>query len=277
MRLALAASLASLSSYCLSDPYSYGTTNNAALGDAVWDMSNVLPNVAGVEVNGLFYRYTVNKNTTDDMKVTYGNEGVFSRTDDWSGLPSSTLTKALRFDNIPASAWGNGYIEVEGDGEVTDPVFVYSYRVDECSDPQLNPACDGYIQKVDIPVLPDLYDASDDEAVRLATQETDLSKVDDAEAEDEEDKPKKKSRLELGLSAGKNALAMGIDQAAMLDAINSMTNMAMYYSLQINGGQYEDAPMLVDADLPENKRALRNNLAQQVLHDKMVQQQYEDQ
>lgn len=237
-------------------------------------MYNVLPNVAGVEVNGIFYRYSVEKQTEDDMRVTVGNDGVFSLTDDWSGLPSNTITKGLSFDNIPARSWGDGSITVDGDGEVRDATVIYSYRIDECADPQSSPSCEGYLHQVTI-TDPDLYDASDDEAVKIATQETDLSLIDDSEPEDEEEKPKKKSRLELGLSAGKTALALFQDQA--VTAINDRTNLASYYATAINGGEYQDAPMLIDTDIPENKRALRNNLAQQALHAKMVQQQYEDQ
>lgn len=276
MRLALAASLAFLPCYSYSEPYSYGTTNNAAIGGMTWDMYNVLPNVAGVEVNGIFYRYSVEKQTEDDMRVTVGNDGVFSLTDDWSGLPSNTITKGLSFNNIPASSWGDGSITVDGDGAVRDPKVIYTYRIDECADPQSSPSCKGYLHKVTI-TDPDLYDVNDDEAVKIATQETDLLLVKSDKPDEEKETKEKKSRLELGLASAENALTIGIDQSAMLESINSMTNLAMYYNTQINGGQYEDASMLVDAELPENKRALRNNLAQQALHAKMVQKQYEDQ
>ena len=270
MRLALAAYLASLPCYSYSEPYSYGSTNNAAIGGYVWDMYNVLPNVAGVEVNGIFYRYTVEKQTEDDMRVTLGNDGVFSRIDDWSGLPSNTITKGLSFDNIPASSWGDGSITVDGDGEVLDAAVIYTYRIDECADPQSSPSCEGYLHKATI-TEPDLYDYND--AIEIASRETDLSLIDDDEPGQEEN-PKKKSRFELGLSAGKNALALFQDQA--VTAMNDRTNISSYYATEINGGQYEDAPMLIDANLPDNKRGLRNNLAQQALHAKMVQEQYED-
>ena len=270
MRLALAAFLAFLPCYSYSEPYSYGTTNNAATYGFGWDMYNVLPNVAGVEVNGIFYRYTVEKQTEDDMRVTVGNDGVFSLTDDWSSLPSNTITRGLSFDNIPARSWGDGSITVDGDGEVRDATVIYSYRIDECADPKLSPSCEGYLHQID---TPDLYDYN--EAIDIASQETDLLSI-DYEEEEQQEEVEKKSRLELGLASAENALTIGIDQSAILEQINSLTNLAMYYNTQINGGQYEDAPMLVDAEFPENKRALRNNLAQQALHAKMVQEQYED-
>jgi hypothetical protein len=47
-----------------------------------------------------------------------------------------------------------------------------------------------------------------------------------------------------------------------------------YLAATIPGGQYKETIRLVDAKLPENKAGLRNGLAQQILHEKMVSQQY---
>jgi len=57
-------------------------------------------------------------------------------------------------------------------------------------------------------------------------------------------------------------------------AINLETNINMYYNARINGGAYKDTTMLVDSEIPDNKKALRNNLAQQLLHEQMVNMQY---
>jgi hypothetical protein len=57
-------------------------------------------------------------------------------------------------------------------------------------------------------------------------------------------------------------------------SINLETNINMYYNAQINGGSYTDTTMLVDSEIADNKKALRNNLAQQILHEKMVSMQY---
>jgi len=47
-----------------------------------------------------------------------------------------------------------------------------------------------------------------------------------------------------------------------------------YLAATIPGGQYKETIVLVDTKLPENKAGLRNGLAQQLLHEKMVSQQY---
>ncbi len=48
----------------------------------------------------------------------------------------------------------------------------------------------------------------------------------------------------------------------------------MYYNTKINGGVYADVNSIADKQLPDNKKALRNNLAQQLLHEQMIDMQY---
>jgi hypothetical protein len=56
--------------------------------------------------------------------------------------------------------------------------------------------------------------------------------------------------------------------------MNNQTNIAMYYNAKINGGEYNDVHKLEDKQMPDNKMALRNTLAQQILHEKMIEMQY---
>lgn len=248
-------------------------------------MDSILPAETGLDINGLIYRYTTNKNTGDDMKVHVGNRNsdgtgyTFRETDDWSGLPSNTITKSFDLPNVPATAWGDGFIEVEGQGSVENPVVIYSFRLDLCADPQSDPSCAGYVKPM--PIIEanlDIYNPLEDEALEDAL-DTDLEyeypegeEVDgDEEGDDEE------SRIEKGLAAAENALtlASGQNQTALLDQLNASTDLAMYYNSAINGGIYTDSTELLDANLPDNAKALRNNLAQQLLHEEMIQQQYE--
>jgi hypothetical protein len=48
------------------------------------------------------------------------------------------------------------------------------------------------------------------------------------------------------------------------------------YSVAMDGGSYADSPFYEPAQLPESRSAVRNGLAQQVLHTKMIMMQYED-
>ena len=245
-------------------------------------MGSVLPDVPGIDINGLIYRYTTVKNPEDDMKVHVGNKKVgasgyiFLETDDWSGVPGNTIVKSFPLSNIPSAQWGAGSIDVEGQGTVKDAVVIYSYRVDECFDPQSNPNCPGYVKPM--PVLPviEVYNALEDDAV-VETLETDEFQYDEdgnlilSEEEEEEE-----TRIEMGLTASANALTLfkAQGQDALIMAINQETNLTMYYNASINGGVYADAPGLADSEIPDNKKALRNNLAQQILHEQMVDMQY---
>ena len=270
-------------SYSSCDPYSYGATGNAASTALSWGMNSVLPDIPGLDINGLLYKYTTIKNPEDDMKVHVSNRNAtgdgytFRETDDWSGVPGNTIVKSFPLANVAASEWGDGSITVEGQGSVTDPVVIYSFRIDECYDEQSNPACPGYVKP--IPVIPvvDLYDVLEDEAAMDAIDDDEDFQYDEngdlvlSEEEEEED-----TRLELGLTASANALTLfrTQGQSDIIMAINLQTNINMYYNATINGGAYTETVGLVDAEISDNKKALRNNLAQQLLHEKMVDMQY---
>ena len=246
-------------------------------------MESVLPNIPGLDVNGLIYRYTTVKKPEDNMKVHVRNlnaegEGyTFSSTDDWSGVPGNTIVKSYPLSNVASSKWGDGSITVEGQGSVTDPVVIYSYRIDECYDEQSNPACPGYVKP--IPVIPvvELYDVLEDEAAMDAIDDDEDFQYDEnGDLVLSEEEEEKESRLEMGLMASANALTLfrTQGQSDIIMAINLQTNINMYYNANLNGGTYNETVGLVDAEISDNKKALRNNLAQQLLHEKMIDMQY---
>jgi hypothetical protein len=80
-------------------------------------MDSILPSIAGVDINGLMYRYTTVKDPDADMKVHVGNlnangDGyIFRETDDWSGVAGNTIVKSFPVSNIPASNWGTKWRE----------------------------------------------------------------------------------------------------------------------------------------------------------------------
>jgi hypothetical protein len=249
-------------------------------------MVNIMPDVIGLDVTGVYYRYTIGKDPAADALVHVQNENalgsgyIFRETDDWSGLAGNTITKAVPVGNIPLQYWGIGSIEVEGEGTISDASVIYAYRVDQCANPQSSPSCDGY-EPPTVPVTVEeqaSYDALEDDAYRIATQKTEQEyKDEEAAKEDQSDDKERKARLERGLAASKNALALvnGISQDAILGAMGYTSEMSAYYAATLDGGSYADAPMLVDGKLPENRRGLRNGLAQQVLHEQMIDLQYQ--
>ena len=275
-------SLVLLPSYSYSEPYTYGATSNAASNALRWAMDSILPSIGGVDINGLLYRYTTVKDPDADMKVHVGNHNAsgdgytFRETDDWSGVPGNTIVKSFPLSNIPASQWGTGFVEVEGEGTVKDAVVIYNYRLDKCYDPQSDPTCAGYVKPM--PVLPEVivYDALEDDAVVDTLEADEFQYDEDGKLILDEEEEEEETRIEMGLTASANALTLfkAQNQSDIILALNKQTNINMYYNAKINGGTLNDAAGLKDGTIPDNKKALRNNLAQQVLHEKMVDMQY---
>ena len=269
-------------SYSSCDPYSYGTTGNAASTALSWSMSSVLPDIPGIDINGLLYKYTTVKDPDANMKVHIGNKNVdadgyiFRKTDDWSGVPGNTIVRSFPLSNIPAPQWGAGSIDVEGEGSVKDAMVIYNYRIDECYDEQSNPACPGYVKPVPVIPVVELYDVLDDDAAMSAIEADEFQYDEDGNLILSEEEEEEETRIEMGLTASANALTLLKTQGQddIILAINQQTNIAMYYNASINGGVYADAPGLADSEIADNKKALRNNLAQQLLHEKMVDMQY---
>ena len=290
--------VALLPSYSYSEsiaPY-FGSTGNAITDQSLrWSMGNVLPDPPGLDINGVIYSYTINKDVDDQVDVHVQNENalgtgyIFRETDRWmpGSLSGTGINKVVPVvPGIPRAAWGEGSIEVEGEGSVSDPTVRYTYRVDPCFDPQFDPNCPGYKTPVpDIPTidLSSLYDVTNDENVNL-NRETELTEESDedekteeelAEEEEEEEKDREQ-RLEDALAeAGRSEMfAQALAQSQILASVNAATNMNSYYSTNIPGGTYKENVVLVDKDLPNSKRGLRNGLAQQLLHEKMIDMQY---
>ena len=99
------------------------------------------------------------------------------------------------------------------------------------------------------------------------TEEEKLAELEDEEAE-------RNDRLEKAmLEAGRAELfALAFARGQLTDAVN--LNMNSYYNANIPGGTYNDSLVLLDTKLPENQSGLRNGLAQQLLHQQMVDMQY---
>lgn len=260
----MALCLALSAGYSYSEPYIYGTTTNVA-DTYVWNMSDYLPDDPVIDINAVIYHYTTVKNTEDDMLVHVQNKStlddsyIFRETDDWSGLPSGSINKFVPVPNIDANLFGEGSIEVEGNGQVTGQVVQYNYRIDTA-----------VASNTDI-VLPDtnnidIYNVLEDDAV--SSDQADVEYTDEEKQEQEERKKK-------GIKAASQAVGIGSTaaQLAMMNAMMSV-NIDSYYSASIDGGTYKETVSLTDTKLPENKRGLRNGLAQQILHSKMVDEQY---
>jgi hypothetical protein len=264
----------------------YGTTNNAASGGLTWDMKDVLPVPGGLMINGMIYRYTIEKEVEANAKVHIQNENalgegyIVRETDDWSNLPGSTINKLVKLSDIPMEYFGSGSIEVEGEASVVDPSVVYSYKMDPCFVPLSDPSCPGFAQAlydwmkengllpgdatIDDPFFNEFVQAALDQEVNLDEE--------DVKTEEEKEEDEQIEKLNAGASV--EALADPAAQAAIMQALSTIPNFDQYYAVNIQGGVYEEALILEDAELPDNASAMRN-LAQDTLHRSMVRSQYD--
>ena len=278
-------------SYSYSDSIQtyYGVTGNAAANGLNWSMGSVLPTPPGLDINTIIYKYTPRKDPDADMKVHVQNENalgtgyIFRETDDWSGQPGDVeLRKVVPvIPNIPRAAWGDGSIEVEGDGTVEDAAVFYSYKVNPCFDPQFDPNCPGYVTPIpDVPEI-EIYDVTQDENVNLSSEEQVLIDaneeiVEEELEEDAEEEEKRKREYRLAMLADTNAAQLFAENQRiqqMNEIMQAQVN-NLYLNKTIQGGQYTESIKLVDGKLDENKQGLRNGLAQQLLHEQMIDMQY---
>jgi len=250
-------------------------------------MQNVLPQQAGLEVTGVIYRYTTVKITEDDMVVYVQNEDaqnagqyIFREVDDWSQKPGNTIYKLVPTDNILIDRWGDGSIQVEGNGEVVDPVVAYNYRYDPCFDPQSNPDCPDYVPS--IPDIPKVDLSMIEDQSNRFIEENEEDKVVEADNEDQEERDrkkaaiqKKKENLEIALGAT-NSTELAQEAIAKHMELMALSVIPTTYTVSLEGGQYEETVQLRDGNLPVNKKARRVGLAQQLLHEQMVNEQYEE-
>jgi hypothetical protein len=284
-----------LPSYCYSEsiaPY-YGYTGNAAYTGLSWSMDSVLPNPSGLDITGVIYSYKIQKQTNDSVDVHVQNQNalgtgyIFRETDQWlpGSLSGTQINKAVPvLPGIARDSWGQGSIQVDGPGSVTDTTVLYMYKVTPCYDPQYNPNCPGYIRPSPIIVevsLSDIYDATKDENIDL-DRSTSVEQNDEnleenkKDKEEEAEEKKRKYRLEKAMTA-KDASAL-FAESSIIQQMNALSDIAItakgYYAASIPGGVYPEITTLVDSKLPENKNGLRNGLAQQILHQQMIDSQY---
>ena len=141
-------------------------------------MVNIMPDVVGLDVTGVYYRYSIGKDPAADALVHVQNENtlgdgyIFRETDDWSGLAGNTITKAVPISNIPLQYWGLRSIEVEGEASISDASVIYTYRVDQCANAQSSPSCEGYVAPVPSITTSeqDAYNALEDDAYQIASK-----------------------------------------------------------------------------------------------------------
>lgn len=252
----------------------------------MWGMQTLLPQQAGLTVGSVIYRYTVTKDTNDYMLVHVQNEDaqgpgyIFRETDDWSYKPGNTINKLVQVGDIPLERWGQGSIEVEGFGTVSDATVIYNYQYEPCFDPQSSPVCPGYIDPFVIDVIDGteyVKDPLDDELIQ---GELERKAEDDDDEEEDEDRERMEKIEKLGgleaLLGGINSLVLSAEAQARHAELMAMNYIPPTYLSVLDGRVYKEEVEIPDATLPSNSQGKRVGLAQQLLHEEMVQSQYKD-
>jgi hypothetical protein len=271
----------------------YGVTNNAAQDALSWSMTGVLPDFTSpnvtLQVNGITYYYVMSKDPAEDVKVYVRNEDavnggyIFEEVDDWSGLPGNSIQKNFRFAGIPGEQWGQGSMDVEGNGTISDPSMIYSYRMDitpdqvVCVNPLSDPTCPGFLNAVYKYVSGIQVMTPDEEFYEYwlefkESQKVELEEDDEAEIlleEDEED-------LELLLRSDPTVGGL-IDIKRQEQTLKRLANVPLlhpYYEVEYQGKDYPDKNIIEDKKMPDNNRALRQ-LAGSAKYYSMVRSQYD--
>ena len=252
-------------------------------------MGNVLPDPPGLEIDNVIYRYRINKETEDHVDVFVFNKNaegtgyIFREHDEWrpGSLSGTEINKVVPLGRLHRDLFGDGGIDVEGNGSVYDANVIYTYRVDPCYDPQFDPNCPGY--KIVVPDVEEVnyeyYDGSEFalnyryEEETYEEEDEELSEEELKEQEEEEEKDREERLEEALAEAGRSALfAEALAASQIADA--TQINLNSYTNKTIQGGVYNETVTLRDSQLPDAKSGLRNGLAQQLLHQKMVEMQY---
>lgn len=251
-------------------------------------MQNILPGITGLTVDGVIYQYTAIKNERDPMTVTIQNRNaqgsgyVFRSHDDWTGLRGNRIVKVVPVDNIPGNRWGNGEITIGGQGSVADTSVSYKYKYDTCVNPLSSPSCPGYAEAMlkslalkDVEFTDPLTDemrrnATENKAVCLPGQTiciTSPNVVLEAERNRRNNDERRKSVTNSLLSPKDDQIA------SQFEKMNDIPGFKLY-SVSIPGGVYNDVLRYPDKILPDNRRARSIGLAQERMHDAMVNSQY---
>ena len=282
-----------LLAYCSSSYSSeavYGTSGNAASAGYNWVMSNLIPQQTGLTINSVIYRYTTEKNTEDDMLVHVQNENargpgyIFRETDDWSGLAGNTINKTVPVGMIDISYWGNGSIEVEGNGSVSDAGVYYTYQYIPCEDVQSDPTCPGYVDPTGAALVEQAIevDTSSEEYIQAELDRKANMKAQKEEEEREERKGFAESKekevrnnLEVLLGLDLGASLQREHDTLLHNALVATNYLPQIYFEEINGGDYPETVKLRDANLPDSRKGLRVGLASELRHQQLIDLQYE--
>lgn len=238
-------------------------------------MMNIIPQYTGLTINAISYEYTVVKNRSDNMIVNVQNKDtrsdsyIFRSSDDWSGLRGNSITKLVPVNNIPGTYWGTGEISVDGSGEVRNASVKYKYTYDTCAITKTDPKCPGYVP----PFTKEVIDPLDDDLIKKTLADRIYKEV---EKQVQFELNEKKKKEEIVKKIVKNSLLSEKDVQRLVEfeMLNNIPGYNMYTMSMPSGGVYNDVLKFPEKYLPDNRRGRSLGLAQEKMHNIMVDSQY---
>jgi len=247
------------------------------------------PNIS-LQINGVIYQYTMNKDQAADAKVHIRNENsigdgyIFEKTDDWSGGSGGSIRKLYTFPGSNAELWGDGSMQVEGDGSISNSTLIYSYRMDigenaiSCINPLNDPSCPGFLDALykylqDMGLTEPPEDDPYYKAWLEAQSEVEIKEEKDPEEDLIEEMENEEMQSRMRVDGVNDSLIDGTQQSAMLEALANLPALDTYYTVAIPGGEYKDTLQIKDSVLPDNNRAMRS-LSSDAQHNTMIRSQY---
>ena len=117
------------------------------------------------------------------------------------------------------------------------------------------------------------------ENTQTQSQSSSSSNQDDTEKKETKEKKLKEAAKEIAaglqeqIVESENMSEQQLAQAEMLVMMNYAPGFNSY-KLTLPGGTYPDVPFYPPSTMPDSKSGARNNLAQQLLHQEMIDMQY---
>jgi len=214
-------------------------------------MQNVLPAETGLVVNGIAWRYSVDKNAADPFFVNIEQNSVagsrlFTFTDNWTGLPGNNIVRGAPL-NLLGENMASGALTTDGFGTVFNESIVYTYQYNPCSDI----SCPEFIPPAPQVMMPTL------EQVTLR----------------DDDQEELERRQALVKEKKREAGTIGLD--TLSSQFFALDNIPSSYYIAMPGGFIEDS-FLPARNISDNSKGRRMGFAQQRLHNEMVNAQYEE-
>ena len=251
-------------------------------------MQNILPPDAGLKIQGVYHKYTINKDPSSDATVSVinknanGKGNIYELNDNWNNIAGNTK---IGFDLVTpslGSSWGEGSIGVDGEATLSDVTIAYNYRFDPCFVPLSDPSCPNFKNALYQYLLdnnlinnePAITDPYYNEWVKFQLeQKAEAQELKEVKAEEEEEKEEVSMEMALSVAGAAEKIADPMQQLSMMRQMASVGKLDIYYSSAMDGGTYEDTVQLRDGIIIDNYKALKN-LSQDRAHRTMVRSQY---